>query len=59
MLLGGAPVGHRFVNWNFVASTRERIERAREEWSRYGEAALRGRFGSVPGEHEFIPLPAH
>jgi len=58
MLLGGAPVGPRFVHWNFVASTRERIEQARREWSRYGDFAARGRFGSVPGESEFIPLPA-
>jgi len=43
---------------NFVASTRERIERARGEWSRYGNAAARDRFGAVPGEVEFIALPA-
>ena len=59
MLLGGAPVGPRFVNWNFVASTRERIEQARGDWARYDEAAARGRFGTVPGETEFIPLPAN
>ncbi|MCA3218805.1 MAG: pirin family protein [Burkholderiales bacterium] len=57
MLLGGAPVGTRHLNWNFVASTREKIDAARAEWARYGDAAARGRFGSVPGEHEFIPLP--
>jgi redox-sensitive bicupin YhaK (pirin superfamily) len=59
MLLGGAPVGPRFVHWNFVASSRERIEQARSEWSRYGDAGARVRFGAVPGETEFIPLPAH
>lgn len=58
MLLGGAPVGPRFLWWNFVASTRERIDAARAEWSNYADPAARGRFGSVPGEHEFIPLPA-
>jgi redox-sensitive bicupin YhaK (pirin superfamily) len=57
MLLGGTPVGPRFVHWNFVASTRERIEAARRDWSSYGDAAARHRFGTVPGEHEFIPLP--
>lgn len=57
MLLGGTPVGRRFLNWNFVASTRERIEEARQEWSCYGDAAERGRFGRVPGEREFVPLP--
>lgn len=57
MLLGGAPVGPRFVHWNFVASSRQRIEQARSEWARYGDTAARGRFGSVPGETEFIPLP--
>jgi hypothetical protein len=58
MLLGGASLGPRFVNWNFVASTRQRIDRARDAWSRYGDAAARGPFGTVPGETEFIPLPA-
>jgi redox-sensitive bicupin YhaK (pirin superfamily) len=57
MLLGGAPVGPRVVNWNFVASTRERIAQARDDWRRYGEPQARSRFGSVPGETEFIPLP--
>jgi len=58
MLLGGAPLGPRFVWWNLVSSSREKIEAAREEWARYGDVAARGRFGSVPGEHEFIPAPA-
>lgn len=57
MLLGGSPVGPRLIHWNFVASSRERIEAARSEWSHYGDIAARGRFGSVPGETEFIPLP--
>jgi hypothetical protein len=51
MLLGGAPLdGPRFVWWNFVASSRERIEQAKSDWRE-------GRFASVPGETEFIPLP--
>ena len=51
MLLGGAPLdGPRFVWWNFVSSTRERIEQAKSDWKS-------GRFAAVPGETEFIPLP--
>ncbi|MCE5233023.1 MAG: pirin family protein [Mizugakiibacter sp.] len=51
MLFGGAPLGEdRFIWWNFVSSSRERIERAKADWSG-------GRFAPVPGEHEFIPLP--
>ncbi len=51
MLLGGAPLdGPRHVWWNFVSSSRERIEQAKADWRE-------GRFGQVPGETEFIPLP--
>jgi redox-sensitive bicupin YhaK (pirin superfamily) len=51
LLLGGAPLdGPRYLWWNFVASSRERIQRASEAWSA-------GRFGAVPGDSEFIPLP--
>ena len=50
MLLGGAPVGHRFIDWNFVASTKERIEQAKDDWRA-------GRFPLVVGDTvEFIPL---
>jgi redox-sensitive bicupin YhaK (pirin superfamily) len=50
-LIGGAPVGDRFIEWNFVSSRRERIEQAKEDWRA-------GRFPLVPGdEEEFIPLP--
>jgi redox-sensitive bicupin YhaK (pirin superfamily) len=50
-LFGGEPLdGPRHVWWNFVASSRERIERAKQDWRE-------GRFGKVPGETEFIPLP--
>ena len=59
MLLGGAPLGPRFVWWNLVSSSREKIEAARDEWARYGDAGARDRFGTVPGDDEFIPLPAH
>ena len=52
MLLGGeAFATHRYVYWNFVSSSRERIEQAKEDWRA-------GRFPLVPGdEAEFIPLP--
>lgn len=51
MLCGGAPLdGERHIWWNFVSSSRERIERAKADW-------LEQRFGHVPGETEFIPLP--
>jgi hypothetical protein len=50
MLLGGSAVGPRIVWWNFVATTRDRIEQAKADWSAQ-------RLGTVPGETEFIPLP--
>ena len=52
LLLGGAAMdGPRHLFWNFVSSSRERIEQAKAEWKA-------GRFGKVPGdEKEFIPLP--
>ena len=36
--------------WNFVSSSRERIEQAKADWQAQ-------RMGEIPGEHEFIPLP--
>jgi redox-sensitive bicupin YhaK (pirin superfamily) len=51
MLLGGAKLdGPRFIWWNFVASSKERIERAKAEWRE-------DRFPRIPGETERIPLP--
>ncbi len=57
MLLGGATMdGPRFIWWNFVASSRERIEAAKEAW-RAGDW-LHGRFRLPPGDDtEFIPAP--
>jgi len=49
-LAGGEPVGHRFLSWNFVATTRERIRAAEDAW-------VAQRFPRIPGETEFIPLP--
>jgi len=51
MFLGGdALEGPRYIWWNFVSSSKERIEQAKQEWKS-------GRFAQVPDEHEFIPLP--
>ncbi|MEI9885172.1 MAG: pirin family protein [Rhizomicrobium sp.] len=52
MLLGGAPLdGPRHLWWNFVSSSKERIERAKAEWKG-------GKFAAIPGDDkEFIPLP--
>ena len=52
MLFGGEALGSkRYIWWNFVSSSKERIEQAKEEWRT-------GRFDIVPGdEEEFIPLP--
>ena len=52
LLLGGAPLdGPRFIWWNFVSSSRERIDGAKADWRE-------GRFGKIPGDDvEFIPLP--
>ena len=52
MIVGGEPMdGPRNIWWNFVSSSKERIEQAKQEWKT-------GRFDTVPGdESEFIPLP--
>jgi redox-sensitive bicupin YhaK (pirin superfamily) len=51
LLLGGAAMdGPRQIWWNFVSSSRERIEQAKADWQA-------GRFAAVPGETELIPLP--
>lgn len=52
MLFGGAAMSSkRYIWWNFVSSSKERIEQAKEEWRT-------GRFDIVPGdEEEFVPLP--
>ncbi|UQA56758.1 pirin family protein [Polyangium aurulentum] len=52
MLVGGAPIdGERHIFWNFVSSSKERLERAKADWRE-------GRFPKIPGDDvEFIPLP--
>jgi redox-sensitive bicupin YhaK (pirin superfamily) len=51
MLLGGEPLGERYIWWNFVSSRKERIEQAKEDWKQ-------GRIILPPNDNkEFIPLP--
>jgi redox-sensitive bicupin YhaK (pirin superfamily) len=51
MLLGGEPLGERFIEWNFVSSSKERIEQAKADWRA-------GRMKLPDLDHdEFIPLP--
>jgi redox-sensitive bicupin YhaK (pirin superfamily) len=52
MLIGGAPLdGPRHIFWNFVSSSAQRIEQAKQDWKH-------GRFPAVPGDEVvFIPLP--
>ncbi len=51
MLFGGAPMdGDRFIWWNFVHSSKDAIQAAKERWRA-------GQFGAVPDETEWIPLP--
>lgn len=50
-LIGGEPLGKRFIEWNFVSSRKERIEAAKKDWQN-------GRFPVVPDdESDYIPLP--
>ena len=51
VVIGGAPLdGQRFIFWNFVSSSKERLARASEDWEQQ-------RYAKVPGETEWIPLP--
>jgi redox-sensitive bicupin YhaK (pirin superfamily) len=51
MLLGGEPIGPRFIEWNFVSSSKDRLEQAKSDW--------RGGRMKLPDadDQEFIPLP--
>ncbi|HEX3919601.1 MAG TPA: pirin family protein [Caulobacteraceae bacterium] len=52
MLLGGEPIGERFIEWNFVSSSKDRLEQAKADWRA-------GRMKLPDLDHdEFIPLPA-
>ena len=50
LLIGGAAMSDRTVWWNFVSSSKERLEQAKLDWQNK-------RFGDVPDDDEFIPLP--
>jgi redox-sensitive bicupin YhaK (pirin superfamily) len=51
MLVGGEPFAEpRHIYWNFVSSSKDRIEQAKDDWRQ-------GRFPEIAGETEFIPLP--
>jgi redox-sensitive bicupin YhaK (pirin superfamily) len=51
VVLGGAALGaRRHIWWNFVSSSKERIEQAKRDW-------VAQRMGAIPGESEWIPLP--
>lgn len=51
VVIGGEPLGERYIYWNFASSRKERIKQAKQEWRE-------GRFAKVKGdEMEFIPLP--
>jgi redox-sensitive bicupin YhaK (pirin superfamily) len=50
VLIGGAPLGPRYIWWNFVSSRKERITQAADDWAAE-------RFAAVPGDAERIPLP--
>jgi len=51
IIIGGTTIGHRYIDWNFASSSKERIEKAKLDWKNR-------RFENVVGdEKEFIPLP--
>jgi redox-sensitive bicupin YhaK (pirin superfamily) len=50
IVIGGANIGPRHIDWNFVSTSPERIEQAKKDWRD-------GNFPGVPGDPEFIPLP--
>lgn len=55
MLLGGEPIGERFIYWNFVSSSEEKIAAAKRDWA---NGPGNKRFPTIPGDDkDFIPLP--
>lgn len=50
VIIGGKPLGRRYMWWNFVSSRRDRIEEAKDNWNN-------GRFGRIPGERDYQKLP--
>jgi len=51
MALGGEPLGERFLFWNFVSSSKERLEQAKEDWRQQRMILPTG------DDQEFTPLP--
>ncbi len=51
IVIGGEPIGRRYMWWNFVSSSKERIQQAKADWQA-------DRIGAVPGDPEKAPLPA-
>jgi redox-sensitive bicupin YhaK (pirin superfamily) len=51
LLLGGEPLGEpRYLLWNFVSSSKERLKQAKEDW-------IQKRFPKVPGDSTYVPIP--
>jgi redox-sensitive bicupin YhaK (pirin superfamily) len=50
MVIGGANIGPRIIEWNFVSDSQERIDQAKQDWRD-------NKFAGVPGDQEFISLP--
>jgi len=50
LILGGEPIGSRYIDWNFVASNKELIEAAKVKWKEQ-------KFDKIKGEAEWTPLP--
>lgn len=51
LLFGGQPFPEeRFLHWNFVSHSKERLEKAKEDW-------VNKRFPKVPGDETYVPLP--
>ena len=58
MLLGGAPIGKRYIWWNLVSTREDRIDRAKKDWVASANADFKDSvFSLPPDETEFIPLP--
>jgi hypothetical protein len=55
MCLGGEPVGERLIWWNLVASSQDKIDRAKADWAAWKDSS---RFSLPPNDNaEYIPLP--
>lgn len=58
MILGGKQLGDRHIWWNFVSSSKDTIEKAKNQWQMGCESEFqKGIFSLPPGETEFIPAP--